>query len=72
MANFLCFKFFILWEFRDFLVLVFVIVIVYNNNNKNQQTRIGHKMEIVRLEKSFSKSVLRTKKSSAVWKPDPA
>ena len=51
MANFLCSKFFVLWEFRDFLVFFIVIVIVYNNNNKMKQTGVGHKMEIVRLKK---------------------
>ena len=63
MPNFLCSKFFILWEFRDFLVFVIVIVIVYNNNNKKKQTRAGHKMEIVRLKKLVSKSVVKMKQS---------
>ena len=51
MPNFLCSKFFILWEFRDFLVFVIVIVIAYNNNNKKMQTQAGQKMKIVRLKK---------------------
>ena len=53
MANFLCSKFFILWEFPDFLVFVIIIVIVYNNNKKKKQTLAGQKMEIVRLKMLF-------------------
>ena len=63
MANFLCLKFFILLELRGFLVFVIVIVIVYNTKNKYKQTGTGHKMDIVRLKKLVSKSVVKMKQS---------